>query len=41
MDYLTLALLLFTLGVVMLLAEVLLPTGGLSSSSRCCSSASA
>ena len=29
MDYLTLALLLFTLGVVMLLAEVLLPTGGI------------
>jgi len=29
MDYLTLALLLFTLGVVMLFAEVLLPTGGL------------
>jgi membrane-bound serine protease (ClpP class) len=28
MDYLTLALVLFTLGVVMLLAEVLLPTGG-------------
>jgi membrane-bound serine protease (ClpP class) len=29
MDYLTLALILFTLGVVMLLAEVLLPTGGI------------
>jgi membrane-bound ClpP family serine protease len=29
MDYLTLALLLFTLGVVTLLAEVLLPTGGI------------
>src|SRR3954470_11868093 len=29
MDYLTIALILFTLGVVMLLAEVLLPTGGI------------
>ena len=29
MDYLTLALLLFTLGIVTLLAEVLLPTGGI------------
>lgn len=29
MDYLTLSLILFTLGVVMLLAEVLLPTGGI------------
>jgi membrane-bound ClpP family serine protease len=29
MDYLTVALILFTLGVVMLLAEVLLPTGGI------------
>jgi membrane-bound ClpP family serine protease len=29
MDYLSLALILFTLGVVMLLAEVLLPTGGI------------
>lgn len=29
MDYLTIALILFTLGVVMLLAEILLPTGGI------------
>ena len=29
MDYLTLALIMFTIGVVMLLAEILLPTGGL------------
>lgn len=29
MDYLTLALILFTLGVIMLAAEVLLPTGGI------------
>jgi len=29
MDYLTIALVLFTLGVIMLLAEVLLPTGGI------------
>ena len=29
MDYLTLALILFTIGVVMLLAEILLPTGGI------------
>ena len=29
MDYLTLALILFALGVIMLLAEVLLPTGGI------------
>src|SRR5262245_56511522 len=28
MDYLTLALILFTIGVIMLLAEILLPTGG-------------
>ena len=28
MDYLTIALILFTIGVVMLLAEILLPTGG-------------
>ena len=29
MDYLTLALILFTVGVIMLLAEILLPTGGI------------
>lgn len=29
MDYLTIALILFTIGVIMLLAEILLPTGGL------------
>jgi membrane-bound ClpP family serine protease len=29
MDYLTLALILFTIGVIMLLAEILLPTGGI------------
>jgi membrane-bound serine protease (ClpP class) len=29
MDYLTLALIMFTIGVVMLLAEILLPTGGI------------
>jgi len=29
MDYLTIALILFTVGVVMLLAEILLPTGGI------------
>src|SRR6516162_9400208 len=29
MDYLTIALILFTLGITMLLAEVLLPTGGI------------
>src|SRR2546430_15769763 len=29
MDYLSVALILFTLGVVMLIAEVLLPTGGI------------
>jgi len=29
MDYLTIALILFTLGVIMLLAEILLPTGGI------------
>jgi membrane-bound ClpP family serine protease len=28
MDYLTLALILFTIGIIMLLAEILLPTGG-------------
>ena len=29
MDYLTLALILFTIGVIMLIAEILLPTGGI------------
>src|SRR5438067_8124592 len=29
MDYLTVALILFTIGIIMLLAEVLLPTGGI------------
>ncbi|HJZ54615.1 MAG TPA: hypothetical protein VKE74_06630, partial [Gemmataceae bacterium] len=29
MDYLTLALILFAIGVIMLVAEILLPTGGI------------